>query len=751
MQKKRDEKEGQRVETVQNALRGHKQGLSCCLNEDCRSSAGSPIQAGFTSAPSRQTGVGYSTVKDTHRSGYDSRITSHEFTSSQDGGPDDGMAIDEGPGPTIDEGRNTVRAASLHTTPLVVSSPVFGIVPSDSEDDVVMPNTKTATNIVLPATPKSVVTGPLVQPTKGPAGITLLPAYQADPAHHPENAANSLASSVPEQKPYPSPPGAHGSQNDRFRQVPRSGGGVRNPNHQPYKYPYGPHNTQLGANALQVAYNQQYNQFPQQNGNLAQNHLPAGAFNQSGYFQNQNYVQTQLYQQSPLALESHSSLRGSYRGRGRGKYDVRKVNSGQQPGQTAHIGNGNNDVATRRGDHSTHGNHYKTRAQYGNGGQYKNTNGKRNVGYGTAQPNSPGFPLDPALEANYRSYTAKSQNNYSNVSNNGQYFAPSHSQGHTQYPASPYFGYGIEPTYSNSYGHGHPLPVNNPNYYTPTAFSHPVQQIHGGPQHNPGPSTIAQQQPSTFHPSPYATEFTPHSMDLRRLLNPEPPQSPPTDNAAAQQNTQHHAPAQQNTQHHAPAQQNTQHHGPAQEAYNNMAFAIVDTDIDLASLSNPISLATAKGQTSLTISAPASTMLPLSSAYLATSSMEGVLYAKAPDPVVRMPPMGQFSPPKARKSAQDAMEVLEKVEVVDGLVKMKDSNVSVKEVGSESEAEADGDVSGTYGKKKNGKRGGNKNKQRRKKSAALAAANEAKEKMKNEADGIVAEDGVEEDERMVEG
>ncbi len=857
--------------------------------------AAAPVRARFNDEPSRQSKIGFSTVKETLRSGYDSRIASRECTSSQNAGADDdSTVIDEGPGPSIYEGRTAVKPATSYTAPLIVSSPMIGSVPSDSEDDPVTPTEETPADKVSPTTSRPVVTGPLVQPTKGPAGITLLPAYQNNTAKQATTAANAFISSGLEQKPYPPPPCAKGSPNDRFRQVPRSGGGVRKPDFQPqpFKYPYAPQYQQLGVNALQSAYQQQYNHFPQQTGIAAQFNSSAGSFNQSGNFQNQNYAQVQPYQQPPP--ESHSSPRGSYRGRGRVKYDVRKARGDHKVNDNEGFGNGNSDVASRCGDYSTPGSHYNHRTQYGSGGQYKNTNGKRNAGYGKLQPNSPGFPLDPALEANYRNYTAQSQNQYSNSGNNGHYPAQSYGQVHPQYPASPDFGYGAVPNYNNDYGQGHPQYVNNSNYYTSIALSHPGHQSNGGP-------TIAHQQqqgpPSAFHPSPYAAEFTPRSMEISRLLNPDPEPAPSAVNPATQQSSQHHTQAQQSSEDRAPAQSDTltiidlksmdedvtqahefaensapaqsnstidltstdntatqqsiQHHAPAQpdsimeDSTNNEAaqpqksakncspsprtIALLkgspgsDTetdltmfhhnpiggtyakppelpthplpnmgmDIDITKLNNPIgtrrtgvpATSVAPGKTTQpTLQAPAG-MAPLASAYLSTSSTN--LYAITPElvtkPIVTMPPkgppMGMFSPPKSRKDSK-AKEVLEKVEVVGGRVKLKINPPKAEEnkentqpgprgdaviVSSDAE-EADEDVSGTYGKpeaKKKGNKGG-RNEQRRKKAlnaAALAAAQaQAKENMKAEADGElemsssnVPSSEVEEDVRMVEG
>src|SRR2546423_11337298 len=96
---------------------------------------------------------------------------------------------------------------------------------------------------------------------------------------HPRFASRVPRDPVP--KFYPPPPGATGSPNDRYRQVPRSGGAIRNPNHRPYQYQYGRPETYSAPGAWPSAYEQQQRfVLAQPNMGQLQYHPPAGAFNQ---------------------------------------------------------------------------------------------------------------------------------------------------------------------------------------------------------------------------------------------------------------------------------------------------------------------------------------------------------------------------------------------------------------------------------------------------------------------------------------
>jgi hypothetical protein len=455
---------------------------------------------------------GFSTVKDALRSGYDSRITSQEFHGSEDVGQDeDEILVDEGPGPSVDESTKAGKLNTSYNPPLIVTSPFVGTVPpeDDDEDDSVTPTPKFSTPVAK-ATPE--VTQPNIAESntelvKGPAGITYLPVYlaQPDPAQLPSEIgfnSKSISRLAPEPEPkfYPPPPRATGSPNDKYRQVPRSGGAVRNPKHQPFKYQYGGPDQQLMGGALLSAYNQQQQfPFPLQKIGQSQYNSPAGTFNQNVNFVNQSQ---RLGSQQRQPFDPRSSSQGSYRERARGKYDVRKARGGY--------------------DKNTESNKYSSHSQY--------QNSSRPAGSG----NSPTFPLDPALEVNYRNY--RRQNNFND--GHGQYSNQNNDQSQyqnqNQYAEAPHFGYsaygnvyGIGNGNDNGYPYTNPAPPAfniNSNYYAPSAFAAQEQEMI--PSFSPeigmmAPTQMAapptqEQLRQPFVPSPFAATFTPRFTDIRQ-------------------------------------------------------------------------------------------------------------------------------------------------------------------------------------------------------------------------------------------
>lgn len=537
---------------------------------------------------SRDTGTykSVSTVKNALRSGYDSGITSQEFHGGEDAGQiADTTPVDGGPGPSVDESNNSGKFNTSYTPPLIVTTPFVGpIPPDDDENDDVTPTTTPSTPFAK--APPKVARPSTAQPqktelVKGRAGIAYLPAFQAPPKPRhisSEMSFNSKAVSTPgpgsEPKLYPSPPRATGSPNDKYRQVPRSGGAIRKPNHQPYQYQYGGLDQQ-----------QQY-LFRQQGVGHSQYNSLAAAFDQNGNLSNQTQYRGS-YQRQPS--DQHPSARDNYGGGARGKYDVRKAREGY--------------------DKTSQPNRYNNR--------------NRTTGSGV----SPNFPLDPALEVNYRN--SRQQGNYND--NHGQYANRNNGQNHYQnqhqYAASTHFGY--NPGYANEYGsdnsyqHTVPVPLpfsNSSHYYIHSIFAAQEREII--PSFSPevgmmaAPPIIApfalQQQCQPFVPSPYAATFTPRFTDVHNELG-------EADQGQVQDNTV------------------------------------------IAGATEAGSFQSQPGPSTL-LHAPESyaEAMPHGSAANVMSQAPGLGFYERPKPVSKMPPMGEFSPPKARKNGKQAKKILEK-------------------------------------------------------------------------------------------
>jgi hypothetical protein len=237
---------------------------------------------------------------------------------------------------------------------------------------------------------------------------------------------------------------------------------------------------------------------------------------------------------------------------------------------------------------------------------------------------SPNFPLDPALEVNYRN--SRQHDNYND--NHGQYANRNNGQNQYQnqhqYAASKHFryhaGYANEYGSDNSYQHTIPVPLafnNSSYYYAPSTFAAQEQEII--PSFSPevgmmtAPPMIApfalQQQRQPFVPSPYAATFTPRFTDIRNELG------------EAEQG----------------------------QVQDNTVIAGVES---FQSQPGP----------SMLLHAPGSYAgaMPLDSAANVMSQAPGLGFYERPKPVLTMPPMGEFSPPKTRKNGKQAKKILEK-------------------------------------------------------------------------------------------
>jgi hypothetical protein len=524
-----------------------------------------------------------STANNASRSAYDCTITSRDFFGREDVRHQEGKTlVDEGPGPSIDEGNRAGKLKTSYTPPLIVTSPVVGIVPpDDDEGDDVTPEPTPSTPDAKPAPnlTEFVVAQSNTEPVKGPGGITYLPAYQLQASERPsEISFNSQfingPPTNPEPKFYPPPPGATGSPNDKYRQVPRSGGAVRNPNRQPYQYPYGGSDHQ-----------QQQFSFPQQNIGHPLYNLPAGTSNQ-----NQRPV-TQPRQ----SFDQHPYPRGSYRARAHGKYDVRKARRGY--------------------DKNFESNRYRIRNVYQNGGRP----------IGSDSPSR--FPLDPALEVNYRNYSR--QNIYK--SGHGQYSQNSSQNQYSNqndYAGAPQFGHNA--AYGNGYGnvngyqYNYPAPPafnNNSSYYAPSAYTAQEQEVI--PSFSPEVGMMAltqmaapptqEQTRQPFIPSPFAVPFTPRSTGVRQ------------ENGEQRQGQAEGQNYPVSSEVHA-FQYQLQGYG--------MLPAVPGSFLDA---------------------------MPMRTGAELVDQVPLLLGYQRPKPVVSAPPIGEFSPPKARKNGRQAKKILEKV------------------------------------------------------------------------------------------
>ena len=409
--------------------------------------------------------------------------------------------------PSLTQSEDDVVTPELRPSTPVTKSPPKNNQPSLAQpgDNVITPELSPSTSVAktVPEITKPNLAQSQPELLKGPAGITILPAYSTrTPELAPEIASNAYIASNPELGPppklYPPPPRATGSPNDRYRQVPRSGGAIRDPSHRPFQYQYGGPDQQFVGGFLPPAYNQQPRYpYPQRVVAQSQYYSPARAFNQTGYAFSQNqlsgFEHRQLFDPN---TSSGVANRGRYRGgRGRGRGGQGKA------------------VESKR---------YSNRTQH--------QTGRRPASSGEGQY----VPLDPALEENQ---TYSRQNTYGGGQsrytgeNIGQF------QMQNQYAAALQYdnnrglgnGNGNGRGYGDSCQYRLPAPLafknENPTNHTPSTFAADEQEPFPDfdPDYNPemdmmatAQSMIAPPARQPFVPSPVAAEFTPRITSVRR-------------------------------------------------------------------------------------------------------------------------------------------------------------------------------------------------------------------------------------------
>jgi hypothetical protein len=300
--------------------------------------------------------------------------------------------------------------------------------------------------------------------------------------------------------------------------------------------------------------------------------------------------------QQRLPFIQQSPGQGSYRGQRRGKYDVRK--------------------ARRWSDENDDSNRYSNRNQY----QYRS--------HPNNFDNARRFLLDPALEANYRNYIR--QNTYN--SGLSQYSNPNNIQ-NRHLSGNSYVGY--ENRYgdsgNNDHGFQYNYPAsttlsNNPECYAPSAFVAQEQDMMPGfsletkimAQTQMAASSTQEQRRQSFVPSPFAPTFTPRFKDV------------------------HHEHAKQ-------AEVDAQYQVPVQVPHFVMAGDAGASQYQLQGYGMlPFAPAPFIG------AIPG----PMGAEWM-SQSPQPVLY-EPPKPAVSMPPMGEFSPPKARKNGKLAKKILQR-------------------------------------------------------------------------------------------
>ena len=372
------------------------------------------------------------------------------------------------------------------------------------EDHVVTPELRPSTPVTkpVPEVAKPNLAQSQAELFKGPAGIIILPAYSTRTSELVSKiASNADIVSNPELGPppklYPPPPRATGSPNDKYRQVPRSGGAIRDPGHRPFQYQYGGPDQQLVGGALPSAYNQQPRYpYPQQVVAQSQYYSPAGAFNQAGYAFNQNQRSGLEHRQlfDPNTSSGVANRGRSRGGRGRGGHDK--------------------TIESKR---------------YGNRNQHQTARRPASSGEGQY------VPLDPALEENQ---TYGRQNSYSGGQNRYTSENIGQHQVQNQYVAALQYdnNRGLRSGNGNnrhgdgdSYQYGLPSPLafnnENPTNYAPSTFAAHEQEPFPDfdPEYNPEMDTMATAQSmiapparQPFVPSPLAAEFTPRFAGVRR-------------------------------------------------------------------------------------------------------------------------------------------------------------------------------------------------------------------------------------------
>jgi hypothetical protein len=556
---------------------------------------------------SRDTGTYecVSTAKNALRSRYNAGITSQEFHGGEDAGQiADTTPFDGGPGPSVDESNNSGKPNTSYTPPLIVTTPFVGPIPPDDDENNDVTSTTTPSTPFAKAPPK-VAQPSTAQPqktelVKGRTGIAYLPAFQAPPEPRHISSEMSFSSKAV------STPGPE-SEPKLYPSPPCATGSPNN------KYRQVPRSGDAVRKPNHQPYQYQYGGLDQQ---LLVGTLPSVYNQQQQYPFLQPGVSHSQYNSPAAAFDQNRNF--SNQTQYRGSYQHHP--SGQNLSARGSYGGGvrgKYDVRKARGgyDKTSQPNRCSNRNPY--------LNGNRTTGSGV----SPNFLLDPALEVNYRN--SRQQDNYND--NHGQYANRNNGQNRyqnlRQYTASMHFGYndGYANEYSsdNSYQHTVPVPLafnNSSYYYTPSTFAAQEQEIipHFSPEVGmmAAPPTIApfalQQQRQPFVPSPYAATFTPRFTDVRNELG------------EAEQD----------------------------QAQDNTVIARATSAGSFQSQPGPSMLLHAPGSHA--------EAMPLGSAANAMSQGPGLGFYERPKPVFAMPPMGEFSPPKARKNRKHARRILEK-------------------------------------------------------------------------------------------
>jgi hypothetical protein len=479
-----------------------------------------------------------------------------------------------------------------------------GPIPPDDDENNDVTSTTTPSTPFAKAPPK-VAQPSTAQPqktelVKGRTGIAYLPAFQAPPEPRHISSEMSFSSKAV------STPGPE-SEPKLYPSPPCATGSPNN------KYRQVPRSGDAVRKPNHQPYQYQYGGLDQQ---LLVGTLPSVYNQQQQYPFLQQGVSHLQYNSPAAAFDQNRNF--SNQTQYRGSYQHHP--SGQNLSARGSYGGGvrgKYDVRKARGgyDKTSQPNRCSNRNPY--------LNGNRTTGSGV----SPNFLLDPALEVNYRN--SRQQDNYND--NHGQYANRNNGQNRyqnlRQYTASMHFGYnaGYANEYSsdNSYQHTVPVPLafnNSSHYYALSTFAAQGQEIIPSFSSEVGmmaaPPTIApfalQHQHQPFIPSPYAATFTPRFTDVRNELG-EADQGQVQDNAVI-------AGATETRSFQSQPGPSTLPHAPE----------------------------------------PYAEAIPPGSAVNVMSRGSELGFYERPKPVVTMPPMGEFSPPKARKNGKQAKKILEK-------------------------------------------------------------------------------------------
>ncbi len=96
-----------------------------------------PASEGYADVPAEDDNVD---LQSAFRDATQPQSRAHETARSQDARPDSNDEVNVGPGPSTNKSRDIVKPATSKTYPLIVRSSTVGVLPSDSEDEVVSPS-----------------------------------------------------------------------------------------------------------------------------------------------------------------------------------------------------------------------------------------------------------------------------------------------------------------------------------------------------------------------------------------------------------------------------------------------------------------------------------------------------------------------------------------------------------------------------------------------------------------------------------